>query len=105
MRAGDVLAQKGKLGWEFIFIVKGKAQVKKGRKVINHLASGDFFGEISLIDGEPRTATVIAESDGTLLVIHSRSFKYVLDKAPGLQKKMLVSLCRYLRLAEKAMNK
>jgi CRP-like cAMP-binding protein len=72
--------------------------------VINRLTSGDFFGEVSLIDRGPRTATVIAETDMTLLVINSKSFDYLLDTVPGLQKKILISLYQYFRRAEKAMN-
>jgi CRP-like cAMP-binding protein len=103
-KAGRVLAQQGKKGWEFIFIVEGKAEVEKNGKVIRHLSRGDFFGEISLIDGEPRTATVIAKTDMSILVVHSRSFDHLLDTIPGLQKKIMVSLCKYLRRAEKAIN-
>ena len=99
-----VLAQEGKIGWEFIFVLDGKARVEKNGKLIRQLSRGDFFGEISLIDGEPRTATVIAETDMTLLTVHTRSFNHLLDAIPGLQKKMLVSLCKYLRRAEKATN-
>jgi len=99
-----VLAQEGKIGWEFIFVLDGKARVEKNGKLIRQLSRGDFFGEISLIDGEPRTATVIAETDMTLLTVHKRSFDHLLDAIPGLQKKMLVSLCKYLRRAEKATN-
>lgn len=101
---GRVLAQQGKTGWEFIFIVGGKARVEKNGKVIRQLSGGDFFGEISLIDGEPRTATVIAETDMTLLIVHKSSFDHLLDAIPGLQRKILVSLCQYLRRAEKAVN-
>jgi CRP/FNR family transcriptional regulator/CRP/FNR family cyclic AMP-dependent transcriptional regulator len=101
---GRVLVQQGKTGWEFIFIVEGKARVEKNGKIIRQLTGGDFFGEISLIDGEPRTATVIAESDMTLLIVHKSSFDHLLDTIPGLQRKILVSLCNYLRRAEKAMN-
>ncbi len=97
-----VLVQQGKPGWEFIFIVEGKARVEKDGKVIRQLSQGDFFGEISLIDGEPRTSTVIAETTMTLLIVHKTSFDQLLDTIPGLQKKMLVSLCKYLRRAEKA---
>jgi CRP/FNR family cyclic AMP-dependent transcriptional regulator len=97
-----VLAQEGKIGWEFIFVVNGKARVEKKGKLIRQLSRGDFFGEISLIDGEPRTATVIAETDMTIWTVHKRSFDHLLDTIPGLQKKMLVSLCKYLRRAEKA---
>jgi len=100
-----VLAHEGKKGWEFVFVVDGKARVEKDGKFIRQLSGGDFFGEISLIDGEPRTATVIAETDMTLLIVHKTSFDHLIDTIPGLQKKMLVSLCKYLRGAEKGVNK
>jgi len=100
-----VLAHEGKKGWEFIFVVDGRARVEKDGKFIRQLSGGDFFGEISLIDGEPRTATVIAETDMTLLIVHKTSFDHLIDTIPGLQKKMLVSLCQYLRRAEKGVNK
>jgi CRP-like cAMP-binding protein len=103
-KTGNVLAEQGKIGWEFIFIVEGKARVEKNGKVIRQLSGGDFLGEISLIDGEPRTATVIAETDMILLVVNKTSFDHLLDTVPGLQRKILISLCQYLRSAEKATN-
>ncbi len=105
VETGKVLAQQGRTGWEFIFVVEGKARVEKDGKVIRQLSGGNFFGEIAMIDGEPRTATVIAESEMTLLVVHKTSFNHLLDTIPGLQKKILISLCEYLRKAEKAINK
>jgi CRP/FNR family cyclic AMP-dependent transcriptional regulator len=105
VEAGRVLAQQEKKGWEFIFIVDGKARVEKDGKIIRRLSEGDFFGEISLIDGEPRTATVISDTDMTLLVVNKTSFDHLLDKIPGLQRKILIALCQYLRSAEKAINK
>ena len=104
VEAGRVLAQQEKKGWEFIFIVDGNARVEKDGKVIRQLSEGDFFGEISLIDGEPRTATVTAETDMTLLVVHKSSFDHLLDTIPGLLRKILISLCSYIRRAEKATN-
>jgi CRP/FNR family transcriptional regulator/CRP/FNR family cyclic AMP-dependent transcriptional regulator len=102
---GRVLVQQGKTGWEFIFIVEGKARVEKNGKVIRQLSGGDFFGEISLIDGEPRTSSVIAETDMTLLIVHKTSFDHLLEAIPGLQRKILISLCQYLRRAEKTIDK
>lgn len=99
---GKVLAQQEKKGWEFIFIVDGKARVEKNGKIIRQLSEGDFFGEISLIDGEPRTATVTADTDMTLLIVNKTSFDHLLDKIPGLQRKILIALCKYLRASEKA---
>ena len=105
VEAGRVLAQQEKKGWEFIFIVEGKARVEKDGRVIRQLSGGDFLGEISLIDGEPRTATAIADTDMTLLVVNKTSFDHLLDTIPGLQRKILIALCKYLRSAEKATNK
>jgi len=96
VETGKVLAQQGKTGWEFIFIVDGKARVEKDGEVIRQLSGGDFFGEIALIDRKPRTATVTAETDMTVLIVHKTSFDHLLDTIPGLQKKILISLCNYL---------
>jgi CRP/FNR family transcriptional regulator, cyclic AMP receptor protein len=104
VEAGRALAQQEKKGWEFIFIVDGKARVEKDGKIIRELSEGDFFGEISLIDGESRTATVTAETDMTLLVVHKTSFDHLLNTIPGLQRKILISLCSYIRRAEKFTN-
>ena len=101
VKAGAGLAKQGSKGWEFFFIVEGKAQVKKNGKAIRQLTSGDFFGEISLIDNEPRTANVIADTDMLLLVVDTRSFDHLLEVIPGLQKKIILALCRYIRMAEK----
>jgi len=104
VEAGRVLVEQGGKGWEFIFIVEGKARVEKNGKAIRQLLGGDFFGEISLIDGEPRTSTVIAETYMVLLIVHKPSFDHLIDTIPGLQRKILISLCQYLRRAEKATN-
>ncbi|MFO8100744.1 MAG: cyclic nucleotide-binding domain-containing protein [Dehalococcoidia bacterium] len=102
--AGDVLAQEGKAGKAFVFIVEGKVRVEKEDKLVNRLSAYDFFGEISLIDGRPRTATVIAETDVKLLVIHSSYFDEILDKVPGLSRKIMMSLCKYLRQTQKQIS-
>jgi CRP-like cAMP-binding protein len=100
---GKILARQGEQGQEFLLIVEGSARVERNGKLIAKLAAGDFFGEMSLIDGKPRTATVIAETPITLLVIHTRSFGYLLDTVPGLQKKVLVTLCERLRKADETL--
>lgn len=99
--AGDVLAQEGKTGQAFVLIIEGKVKVERNDKVVNRLSSSDFFGEISLIDGQPRTATVTAETDVKLLVIHASYFDELLEKVPGLAREIMKSLCRYLRQAQR----
>lgn len=100
MDSGTVLAKEGSQGLEFIFILKGTAKVEKKREFVRELGAGDYFGEISLLDGGVRTATVTATSDVDLLVIQIRSFNNVLDKIPQLSRSMLRALCGYLRDAE-----
>jgi CRP-like cAMP-binding protein len=98
--AGTVLTKQGGLGLEFLLILDGGARVERDGTVIARLGPGDFFGEMSLIDGLPRSAAVIAESPSVLLVIQSRSFRSLLDAVPRLQRKLLVALCARLRAAD-----
>ena len=100
VHSGHVMVKEGEKGGAFFFIVEGTAQVKQGKKIINNLKRGDYFGEISLIDEKPRTASVIAENDMTILVINKRSFDHLLKTVKGLEYNILVSLCGYLRRAE-----
>jgi CRP/FNR family cyclic AMP-dependent transcriptional regulator len=98
--AGTVLAKQGALGLEFLLLLEGGARVEKDGTVIARLGPGDFFGEMSLLDGMPRSASVVAESPCVLLVIQSRSFRSLLDEVPELPRKLLVTLCGRLRAAD-----
>jgi CRP-like cAMP-binding protein len=98
--AGSVLTRQGGLGREFLLMLEGGARVERDGKVIARLGPGDFFGEMSLIDGMPRSATVIAESPSVLLAIEARCFRKLLDTVPGLQRKLLITLCARLRAAD-----
>jgi len=97
--SGAILARQGGLGSELVFIIEGEARVERDGQVIGRLSSNDFFGEISVIDMKPRTASVIAETDVRLLVVHSRFFRELMERVPGLQYALIVALCRYLRVA------
>ncbi len=97
---GAVLAQQGDIGQEFVFIIEGEARVEKDGKTINKLAPHDFFGEISIIDMQPRTASVIAVTNVKLLVVHSRHFKELIEKVPGLALEIMTALCKYIREAK-----
>jgi len=97
---GKVLTRQGALGEEFLLIVEGSARVERDGNPIARLEAGDFFGEMSLMDGKPRSATVIAETPVTLLVVDSRSFRSLLDGVAGLRRKISVTLCERLRKAD-----
>jgi CRP-like cAMP-binding protein len=102
--AGDVLAQAGDPGDRFFVIVDGAARIDVSAQKHSRIGPGEFFGEMSLLDGEPRSATVIADTAMRLLVIHRRDFMTLLGEVPALTQRILVTLSQRLRNAEKALT-
>jgi CRP/FNR family cyclic AMP-dependent transcriptional regulator len=99
---GKVLAREGDPGWEFFVVCEGKAKAtKRGRKVAS-FGRGSFFGEMSLLDDGPRSATVTAETDMQLLVLNSRSFSSLISESPSVSRKLLRGMAERLRNAETA---
>jgi CRP-like cAMP-binding protein len=94
---GECLIREGEAGEEFFFIERGTARVNinhsGGRKVAD-LAAADFFGEISLLTGEPRSATVIATSELQVLVIDKACFQEILFRNPSLAEVIGETLSR-----------
>jgi CRP-like cAMP-binding protein len=92
IRAGKELTKQGSPGREFFVLVEGQADVlRDGRKIFT-LGRGDFFGEIALIAKRPRTATVVATTPATVLVVTERSFRQLLERFPSMQTKVLQAL-------------
>lgn len=96
-RQGAVLAREGQSGVGFFLIVDGTAGVKVGTRSRGRLGSGDFFGEISLLDGGPRTATVTAETEVTTLGMTPWDFKQLIESNPSIASKMLRVMAQRLR--------
>jgi CRP-like cAMP-binding protein len=94
--AGRKLAAEGAAGHEFVVLVEGAAEVKRGSRIVNRLAAGDFLGEIALVTGRKRTATVTTTEPSRLLVLTARSFRTLLSDLPGLQLKVLDALAARL---------
>ncbi len=94
---GKVLATEGAPGHEFVVIRAGTVQVTRGGAKLAELGPGDYFGEISLIDGGPRTATVTATTPVTIEVVERREFDSLLEKVPGLAQRLLMGLAARLR--------
>ena len=69
--------------------------------ILSFLERGDFFGEMSLIDGEPRSASVRTVTDAKLLVIHRESFLSLLRKTPEIAMSLMSELCKRLRKANR----
>jgi CRP/FNR family transcriptional regulator, cyclic AMP receptor protein len=102
--AGSRLATAGRRGEELVIIVEGWASVTVGRRQTVRLGPGDFFGEMSLVDGGPRSATVEATSDMRLLVIAGRAFSKLLETAPPIAFKIMRVLSCRVRDAEASVS-
>lgn len=97
VEAGRVLVQEGMTGHEAYVILEGAATVERGGTRIAELGPGDYFGELAILDGGPRTATVVAGTPMTVLVLGQREFSGVLDEVPGLAHKLLATLATRVR--------
>jgi CRP-like cAMP-binding protein len=73
--AGTELAREGSFAHEFFVISEGTAEVRHDGEVVNELGPGDFFGEIGLLETERRTASVVATSPLTAIVMFQREFR------------------------------
>ena len=102
--AGTRLATAGDYGKELAVIIDGHATVTVGRKRTVRLGPGDFWGEMSLVDYGPRSATVEAASDMRLLVVHCRGFAALLHSAPPIAIKIMQVLSQRVRDAEASVS-
>lgn len=95
--AGQVLIQEGEFGRELLIIVEGAADLTRDGQHLHDLGPGDIVGEIALLDGKPRTATVTTREATTVLSINKRAFDTMLDLVPGLPHELLRALAARVR--------
>jgi CRP/FNR family cyclic AMP-dependent transcriptional regulator len=99
--AGRVIVKRDDPGKAFYVIVEGTAKVVKGKIVTARreaeLGPGDFFGELALLDGEPRAATVVAATPLLTIRIERTAFRRLLREEPDLALKVLEGMARRTR--------
>jgi CRP-like cAMP-binding protein len=96
--AGKALTSEGQDGLAFHLILSGTATVAVNGRAVETLRPGQYFGEIAVIDGRSRTATVTANSELRTASIVSWQFRPLLDEIPGLAKSLLLVMCDRLRV-------
>jgi CRP/FNR family transcriptional regulator, cyclic AMP receptor protein len=101
---GETLTKEGEPGDAFYVLMQGEARVERGGRKIARLLPGDFFGEIALIDGGARTASVIAETPVQTLTIHRKRFQKMLEEDPSIVVRMLEELSRRLRNQQRSLT-
>jgi CRP/FNR family transcriptional regulator, cyclic AMP receptor protein len=95
-RAGQVLCREGERGQEFFVIMEGDVEVTRNGKPVATGGSGEFFGEISLVEDVPRTATVTAKTPIRFFVLTRQAFLPLLDEQPAIERKVLRALAKRL---------
>jgi len=99
--AGYVVATEGDPGAGLFVIAEGEADVSIGGKKVNHLKAGDFFGEMALLDGGPRTATVTSTTPIKLYALTEWVFRGLLVEHPTIAMRTLETMAARLRGATK----
>ncbi|NIR35004.1 MAG: cyclic nucleotide-binding domain-containing protein [Actinobacteria bacterium] len=105
IKAGRDLTVQGQPGREFMVIAEGEATVRRNGRVIAKFGPGDFFGELAVIAGVPRTATVTADTDMVIEALNRREFSSMLDESAAVAKKVLVGAVKRLHELEEGIVK
>jgi CRP/FNR family transcriptional regulator, cyclic AMP receptor protein len=87
--AGKVLARQGDVGFEMFILLDGTASVTRDGQRVATLTAGDVVGELAVISGHPRNATVVAETELAILDLTHAGLDQLLDDIPGLAKHLL----------------
>ncbi len=94
---GQVIARQGEIGTGFFIIVSGGAKVVRSGETVANLGPGEFFGELSVLDGQPRTAQVTAHGPTSCLALATWDFEAILLDQPKVALAILRGLAGRLR--------
>lgn len=94
---GVDIIEQGAIARDAFVIIAGTAEVLIDGAVVTTLGAGHHFGELALLDGGPRTATVRAVTTMNLLVIQRPAFMGLLDEQPGLARRIMTSMASIIR--------
>ncbi len=97
--AGQVIVQEGQSDRRFYLILSGEAEISIMGNPVRTLVGGDYFGEVSVLDGGERTATVTAVTEVKLLTLAHFNMKALTQEHPDLAYQLLLGLCGVLRRA------
>jgi CRP-like cAMP-binding protein len=102
--ANHVIARQGEIGTGFFLIVSGSVKVIRGGEEVAVLGPGDFFGELSVLDGQPRVAHVVTVEPTRCLGLASWDFEQALLESPSLALSILRGLAARLRTLTEQQN-
>jgi CRP-like cAMP-binding protein len=98
---GQRIVEEGNLGEALFVVLEGQAKVLRGRRTVAAVVPGDFFGELSALDGGPRTATIVAQTPVRVLRVFRRTLVSMIEEEPSLSLKLLDGIVRRIREVER----
>jgi CRP-like cAMP-binding protein len=100
--AGEVIEKEGDMGITFYMVLSGAVEVRKGKKVLAKLGRGQFFGEMALLDKQPRSATVVAVEPTRCMLTRAWNWAGILSSEPKMAMALLAEMARRLRETDKS---
>lgn len=104
-QTGQIIVTQGTPGQAFYLVLTGRVEIIRDGQSLGAFGPGDFFGEMSLLDHAPRSATIKALENSTCLMLSSWDFKALLEKHPSIAIKLLEVLSRRLRVADERIGR
>jgi len=101
---GNTIVKKGQSGVGFYLVLDGSVEVRSGGTILSRLGPGQFFGEMSLLDSQPRSADVVAMEPSRCLILSDWSFKGLISSNPRIAVKIIQELARRLRATDRMLN-
>jgi CRP/FNR family transcriptional regulator, cyclic AMP receptor protein len=99
-KAGDVIFRQGDPATELYVIKSGTVRIQLGDRLLDTLSEYNIFGEMALVDGAPRSATAIAESDVQLVPVGEKQFLFLVSRTPYFALNLMRVMTRRLRAAD-----
>ena len=100
-KAGSVIFREGDEARELFVVKSGQVRIQIGNRTVAELGADSIFGEMALIDNEPRSATAVAVTDVELVAVSEKQFLFLVSQTPYFALKVMRVLAQRLRATNK----
>jgi CRP/FNR family transcriptional regulator, cyclic AMP receptor protein len=104
LKAGSVIFREGDEANELFVIKSGQVRIQIGNRTVTELGQDSIFGEMALIDNEPRSASAIAITDVELVPVSEKQFLFLVSQTPYFALKVMRVLAQRLRVTNKTLG-
>ena len=101
VKAGGIIFREGDAATELFVIKSGQVRIQLGNRTLTELGPDSIFGEMALIDNEPRSASAIAVTDVEIVPVSERQFLFLVSQTPYFALKVMRVLAQRLRATNK----